>query len=238
MPERRRKLTLVIHGESGVGKSYLADSAPGPRLILDVEGSVDWTPSKKIPWDPRVAPPELGPDDSALVTVTDLETVQRAFQWLTQGQHPFRSVIVDSLTETQKRAVDSIAGSAAMKLNDYGTLLRKIEALVRAFRDLTMHSQRPVDVVVFVCATQEKGTDHPVMRPALIGRMSEALGYYVDCMLYLSVQASADGKLERRGLVAQVEGYAAKDRTGRLGVTIDGPTIPAMLDTIYGPEKE
>src|SRR6185436_12570008 len=104
---------------------------------LDVEGSVDWTPSRKIPWkDPREAPPELGENDSALLTVTDLETVQRAFQWLTQGQHPFRSVIIDSLSEVQKRAIDAIAGPAQMKLQDYGALLRKIEAMVRAFRDL------------------------------------------------------------------------------------------------------
>jgi len=238
---KRRKLTLVVHGESGVGKYYFADSAPGPRLILDVEGSVDWTPSRKIPWkDPREAPPELGENDSALLTVTDLETVQRAFQWLTQGQHPFRSVIIDSLSEVQKRAIDAIAGPAQMKLQDYGALLRKIEAMVRSFRDLTMHPTNPVDVVVFVAGSVEKGTDHPVTRPMLVGRMSEQLGYYVDCMAYLSVQVGTDGKLERKALVAQVEGFAAKDRTGKLGVSFDvpegQPAIPMMLDMIYGEE--
>jgi len=35
-----------------------------------------------------------------------------------------------------------------------------------------------------------------------------------------------------------VDGVAAKDRTGRLGSTLDSPTIPMMLDRIYGPEKE
>lgn len=233
-----RSLTMVVHGEAGVGKSWLADSAPGPRLILDVEGGSRFTPSRKVVWDPRLPIPELGPDDTAVVMVHDLEVVQRAFQWLVQGQHPFRSVIVDSLTETQKRAVDAISGAQQMKLQDYGSLLRKVEALVRAFRDLTMNPTRPVEVVVFVCGTQEKGQDHPVMRPALVGRMAEQLGYYVDCMAYLTVQVGAGGELERRALFANVDGIAAKDRTGRLGVAMEGPTIPMMLDTIYGPEEE
>jgi hypothetical protein len=234
----RRTLTLVLHGESGSGKSWLADTSPGPRLIIDVEGGVRFTPSRKVPWDPREAPPELGPEDSAVVTATDLETMQRAYQWLAQGQHPFRSVVIDSLTEAQKRAVDAMVGTAQLKIQDYGTLLRKMEGLVRAFRDLTMSPVRPVEVVVFVTGTQEKGAEHPVMRPALLGRMAEQLAYYVDVQAYLAVQVGAEGQLERRALFAQIDGIAAKDRTGKLGVTMDAPSIPAMLDTIYGLEEE
>jgi hypothetical protein len=226
---------MVVHGESGVGKSWLADSSPGPRLILDVEGGVRFTPSRKVAWDPREPIPELGPDDSAIVTVTKLDDIQRAFQWLNEGKHPFRSVILDSLTEAQKRAVDAIAGTEILKLQDYGTLLRRMEGLVRAFRDLTMNPIKPVEVVVFVCGTQEKGTEHPVMRPALIGRLSEQLGYFVDVMAYQQVAIGAEG-LEHGALFAQVEGVAAKDRTGKLGVGMTNPTVPAMLDVIYGVE--
>jgi hypothetical protein len=172
-----------------------------------------------------------------LLTVTDLETVQRAFQWLTQGQHPFKSVIIDSLTEVQKRAIDAIAGPAQLKLQDYGALLRKIEAMVRAFRDLTMHPTNPVDVVVFVAGTQEKGTDHPVMRPMLVGRMSEQLPYYVDSVAYLTVEMDANGTLESTALFAPISNVIAKDRTGRLGTSMVNPSIPAMLNLVYGEEE-
>jgi hypothetical protein len=231
-------LTLVVHGESGVGKSYFADTAPGPRLVFDVEGGVRFTPSKKVSWDPRDPLPELEEGkDTVVVTVTDLDTIQRGFQWLTQGQHPFRSVIIDSLTEVQKRAIDAISGGDQMKLQDYGALLRKIEALVRAFRDLTLHQTNPVQVVVFVCGTAEKGQDHPVMRPALVGRMAEALGYYVDVMGYMTVAVGTEGELERRMQFAQVDGIAAKDRTGKLGVGLLKPSIPGVLELVYGPEE-
>lgn len=32
----------MIHGETGAGKSWLANSAPGPRLVLDAEGRADY----------------------------------------------------------------------------------------------------------------------------------------------------------------------------------------------------
>ncbi len=233
-----RTLTLVIHGESGVGKSYLADTAPAPRLILDVEGGVRFTPSRKIDWDPIGPPPK--PDDTwdtAVVTVTDLDLVRRAFAWLKEGQHPFRSVIIDSLTEEQKRRIDRIAGTEALQRQHYGVLLREGDALVRGFRDLTLHTARPVEVVVFVCATREKGQDHPVVRPALMGQMAEQIGYTVDVMAYLAMGVDAQGNIQRRALFAQIDGIAAKDRTGRLGVTMDSPTIPKMLEKVYGEEE-
>lgn len=232
-----RPLTLVVHGESGVGKSYLADGAPGPRLILDVEGGTRFTPSQKVQWDPRAGIPELGPDDTAVVTVHDLGAIQQTYQWLTQIETPFRSVIVDSLTEVQKRYIDKIAGADQMKLQDYGELARKTESLVRSFRDLTM-LPHPVEVVVFVTGSREKGQDHPVVRPLLVGSAAEQIGYFVDVMAQLSVTVGPDGQLVRRALFAQVNGVAAKDRTGRLGVTMDDPTIPLILDTVYGPEQQ
>lgn len=231
-------LTIIVHGESGVGKSHLADTSPAPRLILDVEGGVRFTPSKKVTWDPKLAPPEAdGTWDACVVTVTDLDTIQRVFQWLNAGQHPFRSVVLDSLSEVQKRAIDTIAGTAQPSQQDFGTLKRRTEALVRAFRDLTLNPVKPVEVVVFVCGTAERGQEHAVMRPGLVGSITNEVGYYVDVMTYMSAQLGPDGAVERRALFVPVEHIAAKDRTGRLGVSMDNPSIPAMLERIYGSKE-
>jgi len=232
-----RSLTLVVHGESGAGKSWLADTAPSPKLVFDVEGGVRFTPSRKIEWDPRVAPPEAdGTWDTAVVTTTDRDVIRRAFQWLAQGQHPFKSVIVDSLTEVQKRTVDDIAGTNQLTMQHYGILLREGDALVRAFRDLTLHPTHPIDVVVFVCGSREKGQEHPVVRPALMGQMAEQIGYTVDVMAYLSVFMDGEGEIDRQAQFVQLNGVAAKDRTGRLGTGMENPSIPNMLDLIYGQE--
>jgi AAA domain len=233
-----RPLKLVVFGESGVGKSYLCDTAPGPRLILDAEGGTLFTPSSKIPWDPRGPIPALGPDDSAVVYITKYDDLERAFQWLPTGQHPFRSVIIDSLSELQKRCVDVIAGTAAMQQSDYGTLLRKIEAHVRSFRDLTMNPVRMIEVIALTAGSREKGLKDPVIRPLLLGQMAEQLAYFVDVQGYLTNIVGPDGGIERKLQVVPINNVAAKDRTGRLGISVTNPTIPGMQTMIWGPERQ
>lgn len=236
---KHRSLTLVVHGEGGVGKSWLADTAPAPRLVFDVEGGVRFTPSKKIEWNPTQPPPAADDTwDTAVVSTTNLDTIRRAHQWLVAGQHPFRSVVIDSLTEAQKRHIDDIVGTKPLAPQHYGDLLRTGDALVRAFRDLTLQQAKPLDVVVFVCGTREKGQEHAVMRPALLGQLAEMVGYTVDVMAYLTVDVDGDGELIRRAQFVPVEGVAAKDRTGRLGSMMENPTLPKMLEAVYGPEKE
>lgn len=234
-----RSLTLVVHGESGAGKSWLADTAPAPRLVFDVEGGSRFTSSKKINWDPRNEPPEPdGSWDTAVVTTTDLDEIRRAYQWFAQGKHPFKSVVLDSLTEAQKRSVDKLAGTGQLTMQHYGVLLREGDALVRSFRDLTMHPTNPVDVVVFICGSREKGQEHPVLRPAMLGQMAEQIGYVVDVMMYIQMDVDAEGKLMTRAQFVQLDNIAAKDRTGRLGVRMDNPSIPKMLEAIYDGPKE
>jgi hypothetical protein len=231
-------LTIVVHGESGVGKSWFADTAPGPRLVLDVEGGVRFTPSQKVTWDPRNTPPDLGDDQdaSAVVPVRDLAVLQQTFQWLNAGQHPFRSVVIDSLTEAQKRAVDQIAGTAQMKTQDWGSLLRKMEQMVRAFRDLTMHPVKPLECVVFVCGT--KTGEDGIARPHLQGQMGTTLPYYVDVVAHMGVGLGDNGGLTRASTFAPIGGVVAKDRTGRLGTSMTDPSIPRMFDAVYGAEAQ
>lgn len=231
---------MVIHGESGAGKSYLADTAPFPAVTFDVEGGVRFTPSRKVLWDPRNEPPKYdGTWDVAVVMVRELEDLERGYQWLNMSNHGFRSARLDSLSELQARIMNAIAGSEQLKQQDWGTVWRKTDKVLRDLRDLTMHPVNPVDVVIFVCGSTERGTEaHATVRPMLSGQAAEKVGYYVDVMTHLAVSVNAQGEIERRALFAQLDGIAAKDRTGRLGVTMTAPSIPAMLDKIYGPDEE
>lgn len=241
-------LTMVLHGESGSGKSWTADTAPAPRLVLDAEGGTKFTPSRKVSWtNVNDAPP--APDgtwDTCTVTIRDYRTLQKIFTWLNSGKHPFASVVIDSLSEIQKRLIDEVAGVEQLKMQDWGAVLRKGEALVRSFRDLTMHPSNPVECVVYVCATAESG-DHAVYRPQLQGQLRTSLPYFVDVVGFLRVDATETG-LVRHMYVQPTNGFLAKDRTGRLGTYVpirdprdpesEGGDIPAMLATVYAKEAE
>lgn len=226
-------LSIVVHGESGTGKSWFADTAPAPRLILDAEGGSRFTPSgPKVYWDPMTGPPPQGAE-TVIVMVRDFGMMATVFQWLNSGQHDFQSIVLDSVTELQKRCIDAIVGTSQMRIQDFGELLREMESLVRRFRDLHMHPINPIPVSVLITTTKmdDKGT----FRPHVQGQLNLSMPYYVDVVGYLHVQANGEtGQMERKLLVSSVPGFIAKDRTNRLGFEVINPNIQTMLTQIYG----
>lgn len=231
-----RSISLLVHGESKVGKSWLGDSTPSPRLILDAEGGSRFTPSRKVVWDPmtQLPPVDDGTWDTCLVYVHHYDTVVRAFDVLNQGEHPFKSVVLDSISEIQQRCVDSIAGTDIMKIQDWGTLLRKVSDTVRRFRDLTTHVHRPLQAVVLIAMTREVSGKR---KPYVQGQLATALPYYMDVTGYLFVQKLEGGGTARRLLVTPHDQFEAGERVGgKLGDVVENPNVSTMLDTIYGTE--
>lgn len=230
-------LSLVVHGESGAGKSWLGDTAPAPRLILDAEGGSRFTPSQKVAWDPMQGPPPQGAE-TVVVYVRNFQMMSQAFAWLNSGQHDFNSCVLDSITELQKRCKDAITGgTGSMRIQDWGQLLDDMEHLVRGVRDLWMHPIRPMPVAVFITTTKldERGT----YRPHVQGQLNLSLPYFVDVVGYLYAQPDPEvGGMRRHLLVSSTPGFIAKDRTNRLGYEVVEPNVEKMLIDIYGQPQE
>jgi hypothetical protein len=228
-------ISMIAFGPSKSGKSTLGDTTSAPRLVLDAEMGSRFTKSRKKKWDPtREAPPEPdGTWDTALVPVHSYTAVQKAYEWLNSGKHPFKSVVVDSISEVQQRMVDSLVGTNPMQLQDWGTLLRQASDLIRKFRDLTTHPVRPLDCVLFIAMAHQRqdGTWHPHVQ----GQLKTILPYYVDICSYLAAIPQEDGTMVRRLLIGPTPGYETGERVGgRLGHFIDNPNIQDMLDRIRG----
>jgi len=168
--------------------------------------------------------------------VRDFPTLALVFDRLNTGDHDFVSVCMDSVTEIQKRCIDNVTGTEQMRIQDWGTVLREMEILVRRFRDLWMHTINPIPVTVFITTTKidEKG----VFRPHVQGQLALSLPYFVDVVGYLYTQSDPEaGGLKRHLLTQAAPGFIAKDRTDRLGYEIVDPSIANMLDSIYGPAQ-
>lgn len=236
----RRSLTITVHGESGTGKSWFADTAPKPLLVLDAEGGADLTPSQpKVEWDPRMeAPPQANGWQTCVVTVRDYDDVTRAYQWLNSGQHQFKSVVIDSLTEIQKKFISKLVGVNAPKIQDWGTILRHMEEDVSNFRDLKLHKTNPLEAIVFVCVTSQRD-ESGLMRPHVQGSLATTLPYKTDVVgAYITAPDQEDPTKANRFLVVQPLGkYIAKDRTDKLGSFIQDPNIEDMLTAVYGPRE-
>lgn len=232
-------ISAIVYGPSKGGKSTLGDTTPFPRLVLDAEMGSRFTPSKKIKWDPiREAPPEWdGSWETALVPVHSFTAVQKAYEWLNSGKHPFRSVVVDSISEVQQRMVDSLVGTNPMQLQDWGTLLRQASDLVRKFRDLTTNPVKPLDCVLFIAMAQQRQDN--TWYPHVQGQLKTVLPYYVDVLGYLAPVPTEESGVVRRLLVGPTPGYETGERVGgRLGHFIDNPNITDMLSKIRADADE
>ena len=252
MANEEEYLTLcaLIHGEEGSGKSWLGQSTPEPRLVLDAEGGsrVPWRAGKggkgtgirqkQIEWDVRDEPPAEGEWQTCHVGVRDYDDVQLAYNWLVTGNHPFVSVVLDSVTEIQQRCKDTMtSGENALRIQDWDLMLIRVGSLLRQFRDLVWHPTNPLDAVVFLALSVHKNGK---WRPAVQGSLGTALPGYVDLEGYLTVTENDKGRAVRQLLIQPVENFAAaKDRTHVLsqhyGPVINNPDFEEML-RIYNEE--
>lgn len=224
-------ISFLIHGPSKAGKTYLADTAPAPRLLLDVEGNTRFLKSKKTYWDPRTGGPPAydGTWDTCIVYVRDFGTLATTYQWLASGKHNFQSFILDSVSEAQQRCVDVVAGDDQMKLQQWGELLRKMSALIRSYRDLLVHPTNPLRAVVLTAMTKDK---QGKWTPYVQGQLETAMPYYIDVVGFLRAQPDETGGVQRMLLTQQHPSYEVGDRTGMLPGVLINPNLSDIIDMV------
>lgn len=213
-------LTGLVHGQSGVGKSYLLGTAPPPVCFIDLEGRARFLPGKKVTWDvDRDPPPEAdGSWTHAIVTTTKFKTLELAYQWLQTDRHQFKSVCVDSLSFAQKRFIGDIVGTQGLQQQDWGEVLRVLEARVRDYCDLAIQPHTSVEMVAFSAGTKHDGN---VQMPLLQGALKDTAAYLFDFVGYQYLGQDSAGRTTRNLLVEPQMGFIAKDNSGLLG----GPVI-------------
>lgn len=158
----------------------------------------------------------------------------------------YQTIIVDSLTEVQKYAMYHILGidinEVALdqdinipKIQDWGKNAEMIRMLVRAFRDLDMHT-----IFTTLDATDKDESDGKIMiAPSLPGKLSKEVPAFVDIVGYMHVvpNKTQPDKPQRMLQVQPMGKYNAKSRYKSLGVYVEDPTITKMIELIKAGEK-
>lgn len=229
-----QRLSVLIHAGSKLGKSSLSSTGPKPILVLDAEGSWRFIPVRQVHWDPQTGPPPTydGSWDACVVAIQRWETIDQVYQWITQYQTPFVTVVLDSITELQRRLKRNLAGTDAMKIQDWGVLLSKMDDKIRGFRDLTLIPQINVRCVVFIAETRQRHTDNKWV-PYMQGQITTALPYWVDLCGYMYPDWERDENGQptrevRRIWISPHPEYEAGERVqGRLGqfITVEKPPL-------------
>lgn len=229
--EAIKYLNLMIYGDSGAGKTLLAGTAAfveelSPVLFVDVEGGT-LTLSHF--------------DDTADIDVVRVENwkqMQKVYDELYTGKHPYKTVVIDSLTEMQKMAMSSVLGAGDKKsIEAVGNLpefkewhinTEQMRRLVRAFRDLPINT-------IFTCLAMDQPDPRreSVIRktPALTKKLAAEIPAFFDILFYLYVKETKDGNL-RLMQTDKSDRVVAKCRVQGVPNLVQNPTMETLYDML------
>lgn len=228
--QRSDYLKGLVWGPQGHGKTWFVgtmalDDRTAPVLILDFEGGAGIT-LRGLP----------GPHE--VVKVTSWDDYNTQFERLVDNKDGFKSVAIDSLSETVVFAQFSILASEAsrrkepdlIQQQDYNIAGVQIKRLVREFRDLPMH-------VIFTASAQAivDPREGLISKPSMSGKLADDIPGTVDVSAYVAVTEDGDGKPLRSLVLQNYPKIRTKVRTP-WGVVapddIDNPTITTVLDLL------
>lgn len=223
-------INLLIYGPSGVGKTVLAGSssavdAMSPVLFVDIEGGT-LSLADRYPNVERVR-------------VQTWDQMQNVYDELYKGGTEFRTVVLDSLTEINKFSMAQIMDHLIRfgrpgggdvdpdvpSQREWGKNIEQTRKLVRAFRDLPMNT-------IFTALSAENRDPRSGMTksyPSLPGKLAGEVAGFVDIVAFYYIKRDGDTQ-KRLLLTQQTDKEVAKDRSGKLPVVVEQPT----METIYG----
>lgn len=230
-------VNLLIYADSGTGKTVLAGSSDAvpemsPVLFVDGEGGT---------FSLRAFYPNC-----KVVRVKSWREMQELYNALRRGDHPYKTIVLDSLTEFQKFSMNEIMREVVEKdpdrdpevpsVREWGKSGEQIRRLVRGFRDLPMN----VIFTALVLDDKNQKTGKTIYRPSLPGKLAKEIPGYVDLCLYMYKKDIPDPNEEGKTLNARLllssatEEYVCKDRSNNLPPILVEPTMRDIYDAVHG----
>jgi len=237
-PESNRFLKCLIFAPSGQGKTrFIAtandDERTAPMLLLDYEGGTQSLVGRKID----------------IVRITSWDDYNQVYAMLSGTEHQFKSVGLDSISETHLFALLSLLtqGDKTRKIpdlleqGDYGIALVQMRRFLRTFRDLPMH--------LFATAMSKSDIDPregTVIKPALVGALADEVPGIFDLVSYLATTSILNPETQEDEIhrVMVLQNYPKFRTKARIPEGLDAevpdeivdPTVTSLMDVLHFPK--
>lgn len=186
------KIKTVIYWTSWAWKTVFWATAPNPIFASAEQGLLS-VADKDIPY-------------VDIKTIKDLKDLK---DFLKNEKHNYQSIIIDSITEINEIIKSWIEEKnwRSMQLQDWGTLSKKIDSILRWFKDLDMHT-------IFIAQEQYIQDENKITKivPSLNWKTATKIAYYMDIVWYISIN-----KAWKRTLTTSAnQKLLTKDRSNKI----------------------
>lgn len=232
------RVKMLVYADVGQGKTAFAATCPN-ALYVSVEGGEATLMQPPHAIDPR----------TRIFRATQWEDMRTVYVNLRDRTWPFESVIIDTITDLQDKALfevmareeakDSKRPKGRPQRNDYQEVANMMRRMMMRYRDLPLH-------VIFVAHYQDDRAGNPnpgtvssrAIRAAVMPNVYKALSAYVDIMGFMVKvpETTPDGRPTGKINYTMVfedptRTFQAKTRF-RLPQFIQNPTFPDLLALI------
>lgn len=210
----------LIYGRAGVGKTYLARTAPQP-LIVSAESGLLALRDVEIP----------------VVTIHTIAELDELYAWVSQSAEAdqFYTIFIDSLSEIAEVVLSNAKATVKDPRAAYGELTDRMLINVKRFRDL---SGKHVIMTAKQEAIKDENTGIIATGPSMPGRqLGPALPYLFDEVLRLGIGKTPEGEQFRFLQTAPDLQFDAKDRSGSLEF-MEQPDLTVIINKISNGAKQ
>lgn len=251
-------LSLLIYGPAGSGKTTLGLSGPTPTLVLDAEQASKFIPRReKVSWDPLTEPEPPAYDGTwkyCVVRIDKWDIAEKVMKYIKTRKHPFKTILLDSVTEIVVKAKEEINGRNQFKVQHWGELSSNMGYMLRDLRDEASAKHSPIEVLCIIAVEQEHikaniagEVESRKVEPYLEGGVRKIISFLYDITAHITlIDELADRSNPGSGYVSNQYFFTgknpeitAKSRVGRiLPPQIVNPTLSGLLHGIFPPDEE
>lgn len=207
-------IKALIYGRSGIGKTRLMATAPGP-IIVSAENGLLSLAGQSIP----------------AIEIKTLDDLNKAHDYLSgPAGNAYHTICIDSISDIAERVLANAKAGTKDGRQAYGILADQMWETIRAFRDI---KGKCVAMVAKAEYVKDDATGITRWSPSMPGkRLTQGLAYYFDEVFHLGLYRGAQGEFIALQTQADLS-YEAKDRSGKLEY-FEYPDLTAVFNKIYG----
>jgi len=228
---------MLVYGDSGVGKTRFASSAP-KILMIDVNDKGQDSVRR-----------DLNPD---FIQIEYWREVNDIYWFLQEGDHSYESVGIDTVSNLQNICMDFVLGDEAARdasrdpdmpsRQAWGKVGKLMRTQIINFRNLPLNTIFVAQLRAKQTGDDEDDESEIIYGPEVSPSIEKTLKAAVGTIGYLTKREvvirnkktkTARKEIRRRLLLGDSERYISKDRNGVFPEHIDAPDLAEMLTLIY-----